>query len=103
MTMSNAKHRRKKENFLCNFRAPNNEAYREWKEWVDLCKNELHTDVCYMTLSNVRAARRAIEETLNQTQIPNVCCHHKHKPTKYLPLHRFQSQTQDVNRRDTDV
>jgi hypothetical protein len=70
--MKSRKHskRKAKKNFICNFRAPNKDCYREWTEWKDICKNTLHSDVCYLTLSSIRATKKAIKDGTAQTQIP---------------------------------
>lgn len=55
-------------NFICNFRAPTLEDYLEWKDYVRTVK-DMGLDVCYTTLSLIRAFKEGIKQANGSAQI----------------------------------
>jgi len=44
-----------RQNYICNFRAPNEEKFAIWQQWKEYCKDN-GRDVCQMTLSLIESA-----------------------------------------------
>lgn len=59
-----------RKNLICNFRAPNEDLFRVWKDYVSWCQDH-GRDVCYLTLSLADAFMRGVDGGAGSAVLPD--------------------------------